>query len=178
MANKTRIQKFIDTHPEVTVTTKDTNKILWKVLSAILTVLTAGRMTNLITGFVTTLGNRIYFPPGWTVATAAPGDYITLQHEYVHYKQYVALGMGNVWLGFVLFAILYALLPVPTGYAWFRYKFEREAYLTSYLTAKQLKIPQDFTQYAKWLSGPEYFWAWRDCTAITQWFTQQTANKK
>lgn len=177
MANKTRIQKFIDTHPEIVVTTKDTNRILWKILSTLLTILTAGKMTNLIAGFVTTLGNKIFFPPGWTPEKAPLGDYVTLQHEYVHYLQYKKLGFGNVWLGFVIFAILYALLPVPTGYAWFRYKFEREAYLTSYSVSKQLKIPQALEQYAEWLSGPEYFWAWKDKQAILTWFLSKTKQK-
>lgn len=75
--------------------------------------------------FISTLGNIIAIPEdfwNWTPAH----KYVSLIHEAVHVKQYRRLGLGSVWLGWVVFAVLY-ILCLPTIFT-LRSVFEREAY--------------------------------------------------
>lgn len=61
--------------------------------------------------FYMTLADAVYYPTG-----ALPPDWLTLDHEMVHAKQYRLLGVAG-------FLIMYFL--IPTG----RWRLEREAYL-------------------------------------------------
>lgn len=63
----------------------------------------------------TTLGKTIYTPDVNKIK-----DHI-LTHELVHVEQWTKYN--------ILFWVLYLFLPLPIGLAWFRWKFEREAYL-------------------------------------------------
>jgi hypothetical protein len=66
----------------------------------------------------TTLGRSIYYP---TSVRDPLAHRDVLEHELVHVRQWHRYG--------VLLWISYLLLPVPFGLAWFRFRWEREAYL-------------------------------------------------
>jgi hypothetical protein len=66
----------------------------------------------------TTLGRTIYYPGCVTDPLAHP---VVLEHELVHVRQWERWG--------VLLWISYLLLPLPIGLCWFRFRWEREAYL-------------------------------------------------
>jgi hypothetical protein len=68
--------------------------------------------------FWTTLGRTIYYPISVRDPYAHPE---ILAHELVHVRQWERWG--------VLLWISYVLLPLPIGLAWFRFRWEREAYL-------------------------------------------------
>jgi hypothetical protein len=71
----------------------------------------------------TTVGNTIYYPDhvenpekSWHQAT--------IEHELVHVAQYKKYSVP-------LFLFLYLFFPMPIFFSYFRWKFEREAYLVS-----------------------------------------------
>ena len=66
----------------------------------------------------TTLGRTIYYPASVVDPLAHP---VVLEHELVHVRQWERWG--------VLMWISYLLLPLPIGLCWFRFRWEREAYL-------------------------------------------------
>jgi hypothetical protein len=68
--------------------------------------------------FWTTLGRTIYYPACVSDPLAHP---VVLEHELVHVRQFRRWG---VWMWFS-----YLLLPLPFGLSWFRFRWEREAYL-------------------------------------------------
>jgi hypothetical protein len=66
----------------------------------------------------TTVGRTVYYPSCVADPRAHPD---VLEHELVHVRQWERWG---VWLW-----VSYLLLPLPFGLAWFRFRWEREAYL-------------------------------------------------
>jgi len=66
----------------------------------------------------TTIGRTIYYPTCVGDPLAHP---IVLEHELVHVRQWERWG--------VLLWVSYLLLPLPVGLCWFRFRWEREAYL-------------------------------------------------
>jgi len=65
----------------------------------------------------TTIGSTIYVPENNVLPR------IILKHEIVHVEQWRKWG--------ILYYISYLLLPIPFGLAWFRWKWEREAYMVN-----------------------------------------------
>lgn len=157
----------------VCVTSKDRNRGLWELLNLGMQVITLRHCKNIVTDYASTLGNIVYFPAGWNEENATERDYIVLRHELEHIRQYKKLGNGHIWWGFVLFSLLYLFVPLPTVFAWFRYKFERNAYLESWRAARDLDKLINIESYVKILSGPDYFWAWPFKPLIRRWFEKR-----
>lgn len=104
----------------------------------------------------TTVGEIIYVPATWDTLSPAT-KYIRLQHEMVHlaqYKQYGTVG----------FLARYALLPLPIGFAWYRYSFEREAFyaemkaLLDVYGPATLRAKRNF--FVEQFTGKNYYWSW------------------
>ncbi len=95
----------------------------WSILHKVVKVITFGSNRNFLQGYYTTIGPVVGVPKGTTP------DPATLEHELVHINQARKLGFGNAWLGLLPFGLLYLLLPLPFGLAYFRYRFERVAYV-------------------------------------------------
>jgi hypothetical protein len=74
-------------------------------------------MTNLWT----TIGNKIYYP-NTERSPLAIKNYAIIKHELIHVKQFKKYGVP-------LYLFLYLLCPLPFLFSYFRWKFEREAYL-------------------------------------------------
>ena len=66
----------------------------------------------------TTVGRTIYYPAYVRDPRAHPQ---IIDHELVHVRQWERYGLW-LWAS-------YLLLPLPFGLAWFRFRWEREAYL-------------------------------------------------
>lgn len=122
-----------------------------------------GRVIPAAKHFTTTLGNTIYVPAEWA-SYSEEEHYVILRHERVHMRQQKKLGLGWMPLGLTIFMLLYALLPLPIGLAWFRYRFERTAYVESLRVHNELHGQADVVNqllvYADFLSGPGYGWSW------------------
>ncbi len=87
-------------------------------MSVLAFVLRAVGNRDFMDHYWTTIGRTIYTPS----YVGDPYDHLSiLEHELVHVDQYAR------WS--VLFLISYLALPLPIGLAWFRWKWEREAYL-------------------------------------------------
>ena len=99
----------------------------WKALHYVVMVVTFGGNREFLTRYYTTLGGTIGYPKGWE-KSSLESRIAVLEHELVHIKQCKKFGLGNVWLGLPLYTPLYLLFPLPVGLAYFRWRFEREAY--------------------------------------------------
>ena len=91
-----------------------------KLVHRALVIVTFGQMRDYLDSYHTTMGARVYVTPDWE-QKSFEARYVTLCHERVHMRQFrrfTFLGMS----------LLYLLVPVPMGLAYFRARFEMEAY--------------------------------------------------
>lgn len=73
------------------------------------------------------------------------GDWLTIEHEIIHYEQQKRWAIYGLGIGLIAWYMLY-LLALPVGWNPFRYKWEMEAYTEGSLysvetTKKILKQP-------------------------------------
>ena len=177
MNNPSVAQKFISLYARarreygVKIYTKDTAWIvLWKVIDFILKIISFGKNNKFLTHYTTTIGNRIFYPVGWTFDRIDKKDYAILRHELVHVKQYHSGGLGSFKLGVITMGILYIAVFLPIGLAWFRYYFERNAYLESIKAYKDVGITVKADRYVEYLTGSTYIWAWPFKKRVRKWF--------
>jgi hypothetical protein len=124
-------------------------------------------------GYHTAIGRRIYVTGDWE-QTSRDHRYLVLLHERVHLRQfrrYTLIGM----------ALLYLLVPLPLGLAYFRARFEREAYAETIRGSAALygaahvcearfrdHILDQFT-------GPAYGWMWPFRRSLERWYDRVLA---
>lgn len=155
------------------VTSKDqTHPTLWRAIDILLKIITFGGNKRFLTHFTTTLGKTVYYPVGWKIENAGRGSAVTLRHERKHILQFLKYGLGNATLGTIIMGFLYLFIPFPVFFAWFRYKFEREAYVESYTTKLTLGLPAKVDSYIEYLTGADYFWAWIFKRQVKAWFLE------
>lgn len=118
---------------------------------------------------VTAVGSTVYVPDSWE-QVSDHGKMVTLRHERVHMRQKRKYSMP-------LFVFLYFFFPLPLGFAYFRMKFEQEAYrenlaaLVEKLGAEKVlsdeKIRQNMIDV---FTGPSYFWTWAFKSRVEKWY--------
>lgn len=133
-----------------------------------LMIITFGGMRHYLDSYQTTIGNTIYVTRDWDERDPRE-RYITMQHERVHLRQfhrYSLLGM----------ALLYLLIPLPMGLAYFRARFEKEAYEQSIRTAASI-YGIDHVRHGSFREhivaqflGPSYGWMWPFRRRINAWY--------
>mgnify|MGYP003947482077 CR=1 FL=1 len=74
-------------------------------------------------GVQTTIGRTVYVTADWDHHDADQRS-VTLRHEAVHLRQFRRFTLPGM-------AVLYLLVPLPMGLAWFRAHFEKQAYAES-----------------------------------------------
>jgi len=144
-----------------------------KAIDVCLKIITFGQMETFMEDFITTLGNKVYVPETWQNGSLVSKIEI-LRHERVHMRQARKYGR-------ILFSIMYLLLPLPGGLAYFRKKFEMEAYeesmrtLHMYMGAGALndRLKEHIT---KQFTSANYFWMWPFRKSVEAWF-DETAKK-
>ena len=101
--------------------------------------------------------------------------YVTLRHEAVHLRQFRRFSLPGM-------AILYVLLPLPLGLAWFRAHFEKEAYAESIRAAAEV-WGRDYPRRTDYRShviaqflGPSYGWMWPFRAGLERWYDQVLAS--
>lgn len=153
-------------YPKFELIEKRSSKLM-KVINVLLKIITFGQMKTFMTEFTTTIGYKVYTPDGWLTWKESSKLQI-LRHERVHMKQ--RLEKGGFW-----FSISYLLLPFPILWAWYRMKYEMEAYEESLLAVWELYGMKAFTDEVrenmiKHFIGAEYFWTWPWRKRIEDWY--------
>lgn len=126
------------------------------------------RFLNLFGGknFWTTIGSTIYYPDNLD-----PNKFPeVIEHEKTHIAQYKKLTAP-------LFLFLYVLIPLPIFFAYFRWKFEREAYLVEaklYLAEKRTNV-NELVENMVQTMWAGYVFPWPK-SLMRKWFLKQLGN--
>jgi len=133
-----------------------------------LCVVTLGRMRSYLDSYQTTIGRTVYVTSDWD-DWDDDRRYVTLRHEAVHLRQFRTYTLPGM-------ALLYVMLPLPMGLAYFRARFEMEAYAESIRAAAEVwgadhprsdafrrHIVDQFT-------GPSYGWMWPFRAGVERWY--------
>jgi len=150
---------------------KKADSRLMRVIDRVLRIITLGKMQTYMTGFITTMGTTVYVPANWDDLPEI-SRVIVLRHERVHMRQAQQYGR-------LIFSLLYLLAPLPLGLAWFRAKFEMEAYeeslaaMLEYYGADSLG-PKSSTRNntIRHFMSAEYFWMWPFRGYMDRWYTR------
>lgn len=151
----------------------------WTLLHWCLVIVTLGKNRGFLLNYYTTVGLVVSIPRGLSTSNADPA---VLAHEWEHVRQCRALGFGNAWVGLPLFAFLY-LFCLPFGLSWFRYSFERRAYvvgieyelrhMTGMLPSGKAARREQLIEFSvEQLTGPNYAWTWPFKKSVARWFDQ------
>jgi hypothetical protein len=134
---------------------------------AALFAVTFGGQRTYLTHYVTTLGHTIYVPDDFD-DWPAPRAVEILRHEAVHVAQFERYG----W---VVMVLLYGILPLPMGLAWFRARFEWEAYEETLRAVAEIeglaaaRSPALRAEIVRRFTGPDYGWMWPFPRMIERW---------
>jgi hypothetical protein len=139
-----------------------------------LVVVTLGRMRNYLDSFQTTIGKTVYVTADWD-EWEPDRRYVTLRHEAIHLRQFRRLTLP-------VMALLYVLVPLPMGLAYFRARFEKEAYAESIRAAAEVWGPayprgESYRNYViEQFMGPSYGWMWPFRRSLERWYDQVLAS--
>jgi len=139
-----------------------------RAIDVALRVVTFGQMTSYLDSYQTTIGKTVYVTPDWDT-WPADRRYVTMRHEAVHLRQFRAYTLPGM-------AFLYLLIPLPLGLAWFRARFEQEAYAESIRAAAEVWGPahprgEAYRRHVvEQFTGPSYGWMWPFRGAIERWY--------
>lgn len=153
--------------PDFKLVAKSDSRLM-KVIDRFLKIITFGTQKYFMLTYTSTIGCTVYFAKNW----ANIPDYRKercLRHERVHMRQ------AKKWTPF-LYAILYLFVPLPVCFAWFRMKFEMEAYTETMRCVclqegREALLDPKFKMYVtiQFLEG-RYFWMWPFKGYINRWF--------
>lgn len=141
---------------------------LSKTINVFLLVITFGQQKAFMSRYTTTIGNTIYTPAGWDERSET-SKLAIFRHERIHLRQAKKYTR-------VFFSFLYLFVFFPTIFAYFRKKFEQEAYEESirarieYSGIEYVKRPEYKAFLVKQLTSANYFWTWPFKKSIENWF--------
>ena len=153
--------------PGFRVVRKDRSRFQ-RALHRTLVIVTFGQMRDYLSSYQTTIGKTVYVTPDWD--ERHPDDrYVTLRHEAVHLRQFRRYTLPGM-------ALLYVLLPLPVGLAWFRARFEQAAYAETIRATAEvwgIERARDRKLRERILDqflGPSYGWMWPFRRALERWY--------
>lgn len=113
------------------------------------------------TNFWITIGHTIYYP---TSVSNPDLHTTTIGHEMVHVRQ-----QERRWI--VAWIFLYMFLPLPFWLSWYRWRFEREAYLVDIRAnlGSNNDVNQIIDQFVNVLGSAAYGWCWPK-SWMRRWF--------
>lgn len=144
----------------------------WKTLHVLVVIFTLGSNRNFLKGYYTTIGPWIGVPEGWQSRSLA-SRIAVLEHELIHVKQCAKIGFGSAIVGLPLYTILYLLLPLPIGLAYFRWRFEREAYVHGINVRVRIephRYNEKIDSAVKQLTTGLYGWTWPFKKSVEKYF--------
>ena len=158
--------------PGFRIVRKDRSRLHRAIHYALIAV-TFGKMRSYLDSYQTTIGKTVYVTADWDQLD--PDErYVTLRHEAIHLRQFRRYTLPGM-------AVLYVLLPVPVGLAWFRARFEQAAYAESIRAAAEVwgrEYPRR-TPYRKHIidqfTGPSYGWMWPFRASLERWYDRVLA---
>ncbi len=155
--------------PRLRIVRKDRSRFHRAIHYALIAV-TFGRMRSYLDSFQTTIGSTIYVTSDWD-DWEADRRYVTLRHEAIHLAQFRRWSLP-------VMAVLYVLVPLPLGLAYFRARFEKEAYAESIRAAAEVWGPA-YPRNAEYRAyvigqflGPSYGWMWPFRSGLERWYDQ------
>jgi hypothetical protein len=164
---ETLVEKLRTEIPGFRIVRKDRSRF-HRAIHHVLVAVTFGRMRSYLDSYQTTIGKTVYVTADWD-QTDSDSRYVTLRHEAIHLRQFRRYTLPGM-------AILYVLLPLPLGLAWFRAYFEKEAYAESIRAAAEV-WGRDYprrTPYREHIVeqfvGPSYGWMWPFRASIERWY--------
>lgn len=132
---------------------------------------TLGRMHSYLEGCQTTLGQRIYVTESWFERSYAE-RLVVLCHERIHMRQFRRYTFPGM-------SLLYLLVPLPFGFAYFRAHFEMQAYAESIRVSAQIH-GKTFVHDDKYrehilqqFSSASYGWMWPFPGYMARWYQRQ-----
>src|SRR5690242_10294824 len=159
--------------PRFRIVRKD-RSALHKAIHYALCAVTLGRMRSYLDTFQTTIGSTVYVTPDWD-DWEPDRRYVTLRHEAIHLRQFRTYSLPGM-------ALLYVLLPLPFGLAWFRAYFEKAAYAESMRAAAEVWGPH-YPRRAEYrrhiidqFTGPSYGWMWPFRGGLERWYDEVLAS--
>ena len=133
-----------------------------------LRIITFGSMCDFMKTFTTTVGYTVYVPSRWD-SWDWRARVTILRHERIHMRQ---RSRPNI----LWYSIKYLLLWLPCFFAYFRMKYEMEAYEESMKADLEyygghLLRQSDYRQtMISHFTGAQYFWTWPWRTRIEDWY--------
>ncbi len=158
--------------PTFRIVRKDRSPI-HRAIHVALIVLTFGRMRSYLDSYQTTIRRTVYVTSDWD-EWDPDRRYVTLRHEAVHLRQFRTYTLPGM-------AMLYVLLPLPMGLAWFRAHFEKEAYAETIRAAAEVwgaeyaRSEAHRTHVIDQFVGPSYGWMWPFRASLERWYDQVLA---
>jgi len=155
--------------PGFRIVRKDTSRFQ-RLIAGALRAITFGGQDVYLTRYQTTIGRTVYVTSDWDQLPAAQ-RWITMRHERVHLRQfrrYTLVGM----------ALLYLLVPLPLGLAWFRARFEWEAYVESIRAAAEahgrahVEAPVFKERILEQFTSAAYGWMWPFRRQLERWYAE------
>jgi len=166
------VEALREEFPRFRIVRKDQSR-LHRAIDIALRTLTFGRMRTYLDSYQTTIGRTVYVTADWD-SIDPDQRYVTLRHEAVHLRQFRKFTLPGM-------AVLYVLLPVPMGLAWWRGYFEKEAYAESIRAAAEVWGPDRprsaaFREHViRQFLGPSYGWMWPFRSQLERWYDRVLA---
>jgi hypothetical protein len=141
---------------------------LHRAIHVVLIGVTFGRMRSYLDSFQTTIGKTVYVTADWD-DWSADERYVTLRHEAIHLRQFRKYTLP-------VMAVLYVLLPLPLGLAYFRARFEQEAYAETIRAAAEIHGLEYVrgSEHREYIIGqflgPSYGWMWPFRASLNRWY--------
>ena len=135
-----------------------------------LRLVTLGAQRHFMTHYHTVIGDTLYVCPAWHGMSDVART-VLLRHERVHLRQ-------RRRYGFLPFAALYLIPLFPLGLAYFRARFEWEAYVETLRATAELRglsalaDPSLRRELVRRFVGPDYGWMWPFPRTIERWYSR------
>lgn len=142
-------------------------------LGTLLLIVTFGNQNTFMTDFITTIGYTVYVPRAWGMMQETQRTSV-LRHERVHMRQRRKYTMP-------LYTFLYIVPFFPLGLAYFRARFEWEAYTETMRAAFEtngiriLQSPKYKEQIVSYFITGAYGWMWPFRGTVERWYEETVA---
>lgn len=149
---------------------KKKNSTLMKAANVALLILSLGMMRTFMQSFTTVVFFKVFTPESWDTQDRIA----TLKHERVHMRQLKRY--GRLW-----FTVSYLFLWFPIGLAYYRKKYEQEAYEESmrHFASKHgitwIESEHYREQMISHFTSAQYLWTWPFRGQIEEWFDDAVA---